>query len=227
MYKRNALFACACSAALQAAALPHFLDPRAPHFSEIMAPEPDFVLRANGSLNDTVAFQYRNGGRAYESTMTVSLVNGNDTFPLASNITFYNSWYVNATLSIVYADIPDGNYTLVAEEYLDGDVYSGAQQPFSVSHDPNSGPPPGDILSVDQQAPPSSAYILQPGRQPATASSSYTDQPPSDGKTLVPSATGPEPLSAQATTPAHEHSGDDSIEEVLHLLVADLQSGDV
>lgn len=54
---------------------------QAPHFSEIMTPEPDFVLRANGSSsNDSVAFQYRNGERAFETTMTVSLVNGNDTF---------------------------------------------------------------------------------------------------------------------------------------------------
>lgn len=77
-----------------------------------MVPEPDFVLRANGSSsNDSVAFQYRNGERAYETTMTVSLVNGNETYILASNITFYNSWYVNATLNIVYDQVPDGNYS--------------------------------------------------------------------------------------------------------------------
>lgn len=49
-----------------------------------MIPEPDFVLRANGSSsNDSVAFQYRNGERAFETTMTVSLVNGNDTYTVS------------------------------------------------------------------------------------------------------------------------------------------------
>lgn len=101
-----------------------------------MAPEPDYVLRANDSAsNGSVAFTYRNGERADETTMTVSLVNGNETYTvgvlsdllahapasltlhsvllekLASNVSFYNSWYVNATLTVVYDQIPDGNYS--------------------------------------------------------------------------------------------------------------------
>lgn len=57
-----------------------------------MAPEPDYVLRANGSSNDTVAFQYRNGERAYETTMTVRLVNGNDSYTVSARFQWSTAW---------------------------------------------------------------------------------------------------------------------------------------
>lgn len=158
---------------------------------------------------------------------------------LASNITFYNSWYVNATLNIVYAGIPDGNYSkqivyrhasailtsytrlpaaLIAEEYLEGDIYSEVQQPFGISHDPNSGAPTGDMSSVDPEATSSSAYILQPGRQQATATDG-SNSPSAGTNEVAPSATAIEASTAQTNPPAHQHDGDGSIEEALHLLV--------
>ncbi|KAK9893395.1 hypothetical protein P389DRAFT_175451 [Cystobasidium minutum MCA 4210] len=212
-------------ASCNAAALPHFLDPRAPHFAEIMEPQPDYVLRANASSNDTVAFQYRNGERAFDTTMTIELVNGNETYTLASNVTFYNSWYVNATLNIVYDQIPDGNYTLVAQEYLDGDVYSEVNQPFGISHDPNSPAPTGDMSSVDPDATPtSSAYILQPPSQQATTAPATTATASPDVDSASSSV---ERISLQLTRPAegaaaHEHDGDGSIEENLHQFAKDL-----
>lgn len=115
---------------------------------------------------------------------------------------------------------------LVAEEHLDGDVYSEVQQPFGISHDPNSGAPTGDMSSVDPEASTSSAYILQPGRQQATATSDSNDASSTSTSESVVSATGFEASSAQATGSAHTHNGDGSIEEALHLLVEDIQSAD-
>lgn len=114
---------------------------------------------------------------------------------------------------------------LVAEEYLDGDISSEVQQPFSISHDPNSGAPTGEMSLVDPSASSTSGWILQPGRQQATATES------SSVESVIPSGNGETPTvaaldsSPQATAPAegHEHDGDGSIEENLHLLVDDLE----
>lgn len=83
------------------------------------------------------------------------------------------------------------------------------------------------MSSIDPEASTSSAYILQPGRPQATATSDSIDDQASSTSEAFASATGFEASSAQATAPAHEHNGsdgDNSIEEVLHLLVEDVQS---
>lgn len=114
---------------------------------------------------------------------------------------------------------------LVAQEYLDGDVYSEVNQPFGISHDPNSPAPTGDMSSVDPDATPtSSAYILQPPSQQATTAPATTATASPDVDSASSSV---ERISLQLTRPAegaaaHEHDGDGSIEENLHQFAKDL-----
>lgn len=78
-----------------------------------MFPAADYLLLVNSSAQDnaTVMFQYRNGERADETTCTVSLANATGAWLLAQNVSFYNSYYVNATLVVPLANLTDGNYS--------------------------------------------------------------------------------------------------------------------
>ncbi|CAD6567955.1 MAG: hypothetical protein CYPHOPRED_002175 [Cyphobasidiales sp. Tagirdzhanova-0007] len=101
----------------------------------IIFPVPGFLLVANSTAtNATVPFQYSNGERADNTTCSVSLANDTAVYLIASNVTFYNSYFVNVTLEISFANFTDGNYTLIAQELFEGDVESELTQPFAISH---------------------------------------------------------------------------------------------
>lgn len=67
-----------------AAAVP-VLQTREPHFGEVLQPQAGYVLFVNDSTatNDTVAFQYRNGGRYDNTTCTISLQNDTATYTVS------------------------------------------------------------------------------------------------------------------------------------------------
>jgi hypothetical protein len=90
-----------------------FLDPRAPHWPEIQHPEPGYIVSAAlmDDLNATLVVTYSDGERIDPSTLSVGLANETASWTIAENVTFYNSYWANATVVIPFADYADGNYS--------------------------------------------------------------------------------------------------------------------
>lgn len=127
---------------------------------------------------------------------------------------------------------------MIAQEYLDGDVYSEVGQPFGVSHDPNSPAPTGDMSSVDPNATPtSSAYILQP---PSSEGGSVNQQATSTinagqatslaltREEVIGNAAAATPSASDTPASAHDHTedNDETIEANLHEFVEGVNSSD-
>lgn len=131
------------------------LGSRAPHFATVIAPEAGQVILFNSSSplgNNTAAqvqFTYSNGERAEESTVSVFLANlttDGDVaeWPVATEIPFYDSYFVNATLNFNSSFWADGNYTFVALEIYQGDITAEIILPIGISHDASAVPPTGE-----------------------------------------------------------------------------------
>jgi len=151
---------------------------REPHFGEIISPNASYVLLANDSSpNATLAFHYLNGGRYDNTTCTISLQNETATYTLASDVLFYGSYSVNATLDIFFSVVADGNYTFIVQEMLDGEVTSEVTQPFAVSHNASTPAPSGSQEVINPYATSTAASasvgtVYVPANMQATVSSS-------------------------------------------------------
>ncbi|KAK9893766.1 hypothetical protein P389DRAFT_174617 [Cystobasidium minutum MCA 4210] len=113
------------------------LEQRAPHFFQVREPAADYTLYSPTAASDnaTGSFEFKalDGEQSSEYHCKVYLQSSSGSRTEVANIPF-DGYVAAATIKVSFDKFPDGDYTLVAEEFknADGSFADKITQPFHI-----------------------------------------------------------------------------------------------